>query len=203
MPGMSEISAIRRGPAVGPAALLCVALAGAALGTALDLLHVKTGATTYAIGAERLPLWVPLEFGLVYLVGVLGISAFGSPRPDHRSAGRLAGEAAWLTIVYAMTAVLHRYEWLVVVLALAGIVVRRHAFAEIIGRNRLPAIALVVGGAAVESVLIALDIFAYANASLGSIPVWLPLLYANAVPFGVRMTETALWFSRAAERRPA
>jgi hypothetical protein len=182
---------------------LCVGLTGAALGTAWDVLHVWTGTTAYSIGPDRVPLWVPLEFGLVYLAGVLGISAFGSPRPDERSAGRLATEAVWLTVVYAMTAVLHRYEWLVAALALAGIALRRRTFGEVVRRIPLPAIALVSGGVIVETILIAAGIFDYANASLGKVAVWLPLLYANAVPFGVRLTETALWVSRAAERRPA
>jgi hypothetical protein len=201
--GVSRRSAARWDPAIGPVPLAFVALAGAALGTTWDLLHVVTGTTAYSIGPDRLPLWVPLEFALVYLVGVLGISVLGSPRADERSPARVAGEAGWVTIVYATTAVLHRFEWLVVFLALGGLVLRRRAYVEIVRRNLLPALALVIGGCAVESILIARGVFDYANASLGNIPLWLPLLYATAIPFAVRMTETAVWFSRTAERRPA
>lgn len=176
---------------------------GAVLGTALDVLHVWTGTTEYAIGPDRLPLWVPLEFGTVYLFGALGIALLGSPRPDPRSRSRALAEAGWLTIVYAMTAILHRYEWLVVALAVAAILVRGKSFAEVVRANPVPSVALVIGGTLVETALISLDVFDYSVASLGHVPVWLPLLYANAIPFGVRLTETALWFSRSAERRAA
>lgn len=203
MPSMSDRGAMRWTPQIGLVPLACVALAGAGLGTALDLLHVRTGATTYPIGPDRLPLWVPIEFALVYVAGVLGIAAFGAPRPDARSAGGLCGEAAWLAVVYAMTALLHRYEWLVFALALAGLLARRRTMTDVLRRNLLPAVALVAGGCIVETVLTRLEVFSYDTASLGTIAVWLPLLYATAVPFGLRMTETALWFSRSTERQPA
>src|SRR5918996_329390 len=143
---------MRRSPAVGPAALVGVAFLGAALGSAWDLLHVRTGTTVYAFGPDRMPLWVPLEFALVYLVGVLGIAMIGSPRPDAHSRSRLGTEAVWVTVVYATTAVLHRYEWLVVALAAAAIVVRRRTFADVVRANPAPALALVTGGSIVEAV---------------------------------------------------
>lgn len=188
---------------IGPLPIACVALLGAALGTAWDLLHVTTGTTMYSIGAERLPLWVPLEFAFVYAVGVVGIVALGSPRADARSSRRVSVEAVWVSIVYAMTAVLQRHEWLVVVLALAGLLVRHRSLADVVRASPLPAMALIAGGPAVESILIATGLFGYASASLGNIPWWLPLLYANAVPFAVRLAESALWFSRRPERQPA
>ena len=203
MPRMDLRSVLRRSPAIGAAPLVGVVLLGAALGTAWDSLHVWTGTTAYASGPDRMPFWVPLEFASVYLIGALGIAMIGSPRPDARSRSRMLLEAAWLTADYATTAVLHRYEWLVVALAAGAIVVRRHTFADVVRANPVPAIALVVGGTVVETVLIALGVFDYSVASLGHVPVWLPLLYANAFPFGVRLTETALWYSREPERRPA
>ncbi|MFY9587340.1 MAG: hypothetical protein WAT66_07800 [Actinomycetota bacterium] len=191
---------LRRSPAIGPVPLLGVTLLGAALGTAWDSLHVWTGTTAYAFGPDRMPFWVPLEFGFVYLIGAVGIALIGSPRPDERSRSRLLVETVWLTAVYATTALLHRYEWLVVALAVAAIVARRRAFVEIVRANPAPAIALITGGTIVETVLIALGVFDYSVASLGNVPVWLPLLYANAIPFAVRLTETALWYSRVTER---
>jgi len=194
---------LRRSPTIGPVPLLGIVVLGAALGTAWDSLHVWTGTTAYAFGPDRMPFWVPLEFALVYVVGALGITLLGSPRPDARSPSRLLGEGAWLTVVYATTAVLHRYEWLVVLFAVGVIVARRRTFADVALASPAPAIALVAGGTIVETVLIALGVFDYSVASLGHVPVWLPLLYANAFPFGVRLTETALWYSRVSERRPA
>jgi hypothetical protein len=181
-------SVLRRSPSIGPAPLLGVVLLGAALGSAWDAMHVWTGTTAYAFGPDRLPFWVPLEFAFVYLVGSLGIVLIGSPRPDARSPARLVVEAGWLTAVYATTAVLHRYEWLVVAIAAAAILARRRGVSDIVRANPAPAIALVTGGSIVEIVLIALGVFDYSVASLGNIPVWLPLLYANAVPFAVRLT---------------
>ncbi len=203
MPGVELRSVLRRSPAIGPAPLLGVAVVGAAFGTAWDSLHVWTGTTAYAFGPDRMPFWVPLEFALVYVAGTLGIALLGSPRPDARSRSRLPAEAAWVTVVYATSAVLHRSEWLVVVLAAGAIVARRRSFAETVRANAAPAIALVTGGSIVEAVLIVFGVFDYSVASLGNIPVWLPLLYANAIPFAVRLTETALWYSRAPERSPA
>jgi hypothetical protein len=185
----------RRSPQIGIIPLAGIAVLGAALGMAWDLLHVRFGAIVYSIGPGRQPLWVPLEFALVYLVGVLAIALIGNPSPDPRSVQRLAGEALWVTAVYATTAIAHEREWLVVVLVAAGILARGRSFAEVVRASPIPAGALVAGGPAVEAVLIATGIFRYEHASLGNVPVWLPLLYASAVPFAVRLTETALFVS--------
>jgi len=176
-------------------ALLGVAVIGAALGTAWDYLHVGTHTTIYAFGVGRLPFWVPLEFAAVYVAGVLGIAMLGRPKPDRRSLHRFAREGSWLTIVYATTAVAHRLEWLVVGACVAAIAVRIGSFRDVVRANPLPAIALVISGPVVEAILVAAHVFRYTHASLGNIPIWLPLLYANAVPFAVRLTETALWLS--------
>jgi hypothetical protein len=185
-------SDLRVRPRFRPAALAGVALAGAVLGTAWDYLHVRTHTTVYSIGLGRLPLWVPIEFALAYVVGVVGIARFGTPWRDAKSFGRLAGETAWLTAVYAVTAFGHRYE-IVVLLALGvALLARRRTLAGLLPLNQIPALALVVVGPAVEAILIASGLFGYTHASLGNIPLWLPLLYGNAVPFAIRLTEFAL-----------
>jgi hypothetical protein len=176
---------------VRPVSLLLVAVIGAALGAAWDLLHVRTHTTVYSIGMGRMPFWVPIEFAFVYVVGVIGIERFGEPRRDTSAYRRLAGETAWVTGVYSITAFGHRYELLVVVLAAVALLARWHTFGDILPRNWLPGAALVVLGPGVEAVLIAAGVFRYTHASLGNIPLWLPLLYANAVPFAVRLTEAA------------
>jgi hypothetical protein len=176
---------------IRPVSLVLVAVIGAALGTAWDLLHVGTHTTIYSIGIGRMPFWVPLEFGLVYVVGVIGIERFGAPARDADTYRRLAQETAWVTGVYAITAFGHRYELMVVGLTALTLLTRRRAFGEILPRNLLPAVALVLLGPAVEAILIATGVFGYTYASLGNIPLWLPLLYANAVPFAIRLTEAA------------
>jgi hypothetical protein len=175
-----------------PGPLAAVALAGAGLGSAWDLLHVRTHTTIYSIGSGRMPLWVPLEFAAVYVAGVIGIALLGAPSPDARSRARLSGETAWVTAVYAITAFGHRYEWLVAALCVLALIARGRTLRDVARANALPAVALVVSGPAVEAILIHSHVFAYTHASLGNIPLWLPLLYANAVPFAVRLTETAM-----------
>lgn len=179
-------------PRFRPAALAGVALAGAVLGTAWDLLHVRTHTTVYSIGIGRMPLWVPLEFALVYVAGVVGIARFGTPWRDDKSLSRFAGETAWLTAIYAVTAFAHRYELLVLALCAIGLLARRRTLQTLLPLNQIPALALVIIGPAVEAILIASGIFGYTHASMGNIPLWLPLLYGNAVPFAIRLTEFAL-----------
>ena len=172
--------------------MILVAAAGAVLGSAWDLLHVRTHTTIYSIGAGKMPFWVPLEFALVYVVGVTGIARFGSPKPDAESRNRCVAEAVWVTIVYAITAAGHRYEFVVFVLAAAALLVRRRMLRKLVPANLLPALALVVLGPLVETILVSAGVFSYTHASLGKVAIWLPLLYANAVPFAIRLTETAL-----------
>ena len=175
-------------------ALAGVAVTGAVLGTIWDAFHVRTHTTIYASGIGRVPFWVPIEFAAVYVAGVVGIAMLGAPNPDVRSSRRLAAEALFVTIVYAMTAIAHRFEWLVVAGCVAALALRGKTLREVLRANPVPAAALVVAGPVVEAVLIAAHVFRYTHASLGNIPVWLPLLYACAVPFAVRLTETAQWF---------
>lgn len=180
---------------IGLIPLACVAAAGAVLGTAWDLLHVRFGATVYSVGPHLQPLWVPIEFALVYVTGVLAIARIGRARPESRSPARLASEVLWLTAVYATTAIGHEREWLVAGLVVAALVARRRSIDRIVRENPLPAVALIAGGPIIEAVLIAAGLFRYEHASLGNVPVWLPLLYASAVPFAVRLTEASLVFS--------
>ena len=177
---------------VRPSRLLLVAAAGAALGSVWDLFHVSTRTTVYSIGEGRMPLWVPLEFALVYVVGVMGIARLGSPQPDAHSPTRLAAETAWVTIVYAITALGHRHELLVFALAALALLARAPTLRRVVPQNLVPAVALVVAGPVVETILVSAGVFRYTHASLWRVALWLPLLYANAVPFAVRLTEAAL-----------
>lgn len=172
--------------------LAIAAVIGAVFGSAWDLLHVRTHTTIYSIGTGRMPLWVPLEFALVYAAGVAGVILTGSPVSDARSRHRLLGETAWVTIVYAITAFGHHYEVVVAAVAALALLSRRRTLQKVLRANPIPAAALVVCGSVVETVLIAAGVFHYTHASLGNVPLWLPLLYANAVPFAVRLTEAAM-----------
>ena len=162
------------------------------LGSAWDLLHVRTHTTIYSIGPGRMPWWVPVEFALVYVAGVIGIARLGAPSLDARTRTRLVGEIAWLSVVYATTAIGHRHELLVAAICIAGLIARSRTLRTVAWANPIPSIALVIAGPAVESILIAAHVFRYTHASLENIPLWLPLLYANAVPFAVRLAESTL-----------
>jgi hypothetical protein len=188
---------LRERPKLHTGTIAAVAIAGALLGSAWDLLHVRTHTTIYAIGSSRMPWWVPVEFALVYVAGVVGIARLGAPSPDTRTRTRLTGEVAWVSVVYATTAFGHRHELLVAALCIAGLIARGRTLRTVVRANPIPSIALVIAGPVVESVLIAAHVFRYTHASLGNIPLWLPLLYANAVPFAVRLAETAVSGERA------
>jgi hypothetical protein len=179
-------------PSLRPVALPAIALAGALLGAGWDRFHVHTGTIVYARPAGGQPWWVPLEFAVVYVAGVLGILRWARPAPDGRSEVRLAGEALWVTAAYAATAWLHQHEALVALLLAVGLVARYRTLREVVGRGPLPAAALVVGGPLVETILVASGVFRYTHASLGKVALWLPLLYANAIPFAFRLSEAAL-----------
>jgi len=179
-------------PTIRPSSLAAVAVAGAVLGTAWDLLHVRTHSTVYSIGLGRMPWWVPLEFAAVYVAGVIGIARLGAPVKSAHSTSRVAAETAWVTLVYSITAFAHRYELIVAAVALVALFARRRTFSAILRPNMVPAVALVVLGSATEAILIASGVFRYTHASLGNIPLWLPLLYANAIPFAVALTEAAI-----------
>lgn len=185
---------------IGIVPLIGVALIGGVIGTAWDLLHVCFGATVYSIGAHREPLWVPVQFALVYVVGVVAISKLGRPVASHDAVSGLARETIWVTVIYTTTAIGHELEWLVAALLVLAIVARRRSIARVVRANRIPAAGLVVLGPSVESILIASGVFRYSNATLGNVPVWLPLLYANAIPFAVRLSESTLAMSRRAVR---
>src|ERR1051326_2125811 len=94
----------------GLRSLAAVAVAGAAVGTAWDFFHVYTHTSVYESGLGRMPLWVPLEFAAVYVVGVVGITLLGSPTPSAASQGSVVRETLWVTVVYATTAIAHLYE---------------------------------------------------------------------------------------------
>ena len=118
-----------------------------------------------------------------------GIALAGAPSPDADSRKRLAAETLWITIVYAITAFGHRHELLVVVLVSLALLVRVPTLRLVVRANPIPSVALVVAGPVVETILVSAGVFRYTHASMGKVALWLPLLYANAIPFAVRLTE--------------
>lgn len=167
-----------------------VAVVGAILGAGWDLLHVHTRTIIYSIGVDRQPLWVPLEFASVYVVGVAAIWRLGV-RVDDASLKAVAFEASWVTVAYAFTAVAHSHEVVVALVLAASLVLRGRGFKALVRPNMVAAAALMIAGPVVEAVLIEAGLFRYTRASLGSVALWLPLLYANAVPFALTLAGAA------------
>jgi hypothetical protein len=182
-------------PQLRPGWLFAVALGGAVLGTAWDRMHVAAGTLFYTPpGRFHQPWWVPLEFGMLFLSGALGILRFGDPLPDERSPRRAAAELAVFSAVYGMTALLWRRPGVLIAVLIALLVIRLPALQKTGGANMVPAAMLVIGGPVMEASLSAAGLFAYASPDIAGVPLWLPLLYMNAVPFAVRTIEAAWWF---------
>jgi hypothetical protein len=168
-------------------------LIGAAFGTALDWLHVTAGAERYAHPSfGGLAWWVPPEFGLLYALGVGAVTLVGDPAPRRGSVLAASGEALWLSALYAITAFFHDSPWAVAAVLGAALAARAPTLRVLVAANPIPAAGIVALGPLGEASLIAAGVFSYAEPQLGSIPVWLPLLWASAVPFAIRLTEAAL-----------
>jgi hypothetical protein len=174
-------------------ALPAIAAIGAAVGTGLDQLHVRGGAEVYAHASfAGQAWWVPPEFGLAYAAGVYGVTVLGRPQPDARSGRRLLGEVVWLGAIYSLTALIPERTSILMPLLVALALVRAQTLVELVRRNPIPAAMLVVGGPLLEAALSAADLFSYTTTQFLGLPAWLPFLYVHAVPFAIRLTETAL-----------
>ena len=188
-----RVAMVSARPRLALSAFPAVAVVGAAVGTALDQLHVRGGAETYAHPSfAGQAWWVPPEFGLAYAAGVYGVTILGRPRPDAGSARRLLGETLWLAAVYSLTALIPERTFLLVSIMVVLAVVRLPTLAALVRRNPAPAALLVAGGPLLEAILSGADLFSYATSDFLGLPAWLPLLYLHAVPFAIRLTETAL-----------
>lgn len=192
------------GERLRPAALPALFALGAALGTAWDQMHVRGGVEIYRDPAfAGQSWWVPAEFGLAYAAGAAAIAVLGRPAPDGGSPRRFMTETLWLSAVYALTALAPERPAALTAAVAALALARAPAIAALVRRNPLPAALLVAGGPAIEAVLSGAGLFSYTRPQLLGIPAWLPLLYLHAVPFAVRLTETALrWFGAPAPARP-
>jgi hypothetical protein len=172
--------------------LLASALLGLVLGPALDQIHVQTDTLVYAHPwwLDQ-AWWVGPQFALAFVaitVGVLAIDRSTAPAPGP---GWVASATALFVVAYLVTGFGHRHEWLVFGVLFAGLALRMFA-----ARNEpdptLPraAVMLAIGGAGYEALLSSLPgTFEYTVASLGPVPVWLPVLYMHATAAAVGMVR--------------
>jgi hypothetical protein len=158
---------------------------GAVLGTALDQLHVASGATSYAkpflFGQA---VWVPLLFGSA-AAGFADMHrrlrrAFGAPRAAPAPA-LLAADFVIFAAAYAASAYLAVSNAALLALFVA-------AFALRVVVKRVPphrivhALLCALLGVAVEWVLTGLGLFTHHRADLLRVPLWLPGLYLLSSP---------------------
>jgi hypothetical protein len=163
--------------------LLASAALGFVLGPLLDQIHVQTGTLAYAHPWRvEQAWWVAPQFAVAFVAIAVGsMQILGAPAPVRRpGSAYLAWTIIAFVVAYAVTGLGHQHEWLVV--AILGAAFLARVAIERPDRPALLAIGgLVLGGSAYEWTLTSIpETFDYAVASLGTIPVWLPLLYAHA-----------------------
>jgi hypothetical protein len=156
---------------------------GAALGTALDAIHVYGDVETYAHEAlGRLAWFVPVEFGLAGVASAVAIPVL------ERLAGR-SGPRAWpmwerlrelplLTGLYFTSVEANGANATLFAVALLVLLSVRLAFAPAPG-DWVFALAAAIAGPAVEATIHAAGAFDYTEPDFLGLPLWLPVLWAN------------------------
>lgn len=167
--------------------LLIFCLAGALCGSVVEYVHLLAGVWTLPAG-RSFPPWI----AVVYFFGLLGMGLLFQRRRAWRVAATmtyrtLLVELAALAALMLLPPLLHRLELLLVLVAGAFLAVR-------LWRFRLAgdvSFALAVAGVdlVLELIMTAASLYQYENASLGPLPLWLPLLWAG-LALGLRRVHT-------------
>jgi hypothetical protein len=168
---------------------------GACTGAALDAVHVRSGVLSYQRPYWRTgqAIWVPLLFGGTAIV--LGQLAWMFPPVESRRPllSRWVRDSAQLAIAYALTSVaadhprvgswlgLHpkvgsRRRSIALALLYALFRVRQN------GGAWLYTIMVAAVGSVVEAAIAGIGLFRHHHPEVAGVPLWLPLLYANAAP---------------------
>lgn len=170
-----------------------LAAIGAIAGTLWNQLHVQSSTLTFSHPAfANQAWWVPLLFAGAFAAGGALFTLAGDPAPRPPSIRVAQIEAVWMTAMYAMTAFLSEWPWLLAALLAAALLIRGGDMMVLFSSSPIPAVAVVAAGCFVESMLIAADLYRYRTSELGPIPVWLPLLWINVALLTVRVVEAML-----------
>lgn len=167
-------------------AAIVLAIVGATLGSALDMIHTYFGATSYADPfLFRAPIWVPLMFGSAYIFGLAWPYFDNTVRPSmwkvifgllfYISAYWIS-VAPWLCSFRAITiGAIFGAAWWLCDRTFKGLC--------------LSATAAIVGPT-LESTMVSAGIFVHHEVTLFGVPCWLPTLYLVA---GVGIGSLAKW----------
>lgn len=158
-----------------------LAVAGAALGTLLDGVHVATSTTRYPHPAVLgLAWWVPLMFGGA--CAAIGLSHRLVDRLLGRavrpSAARVAVGMALVLALWATSGVVKPADTALGILAPTSVAMWLALDCTLVGLAL--AIATAAAGVAVEATLASLGVFAYVAPDAGRVASWLPWLYVAA-----------------------
>ncbi len=159
------------------------------MGRLLDGAHVRGGVLSYR-NTDSQPWWVAPQFGAAsVLIATVARRATPceaqKPRPSM-----IAVDAASFAGAYLMTVAIRRGQ-----LALSASLLVGGALRVARRPDRVPlwfTVGLMAGGTAYEHALSSTGAFAYADRTLGNVPLWLPALYLAGVPFALDVAARAL-----------
>ena len=155
--------------------LLAFCVAGALFGSAVEYLHMKAG--VWALPAGRgFPGWI----AVVYFLALL---ALGTTMPYRV----LLMEVAGLVVLMGLPPLMHGLELVLMTLVGAGLVSRLVRFPQS-GDLRF-ALGVATADLVLELIMTRAGLYSYTVASLGPLPLWLPLLWAG-MGLGLRRVYT-------------
>ena len=158
--------------------LLLFCAAGAMCGSAVEYVHKVAGVWSLLAG-RSFPLWIPG----VYFLALLGLGwLFGRHRrsfcvPATMTYRALLMETAALVVLMFLPPLLHSLEPLLVLVAGAYLLLRLWRF-RLTGDVSF-ALAVAAVDLVLELAMTMASLYSYQHASLGPLPLWLPLLWAG------------------------
>jgi hypothetical protein len=156
---------------------------GAALGTALDAIHVYGDVETYSNEVlGELGWFVPLEFGLAGVVSALAVPVLdrivARDWAPHWTIWDRLREVPLLAGLYVTSVAANGPDATVFLVALLVLLAVRLRFASAPGDWAFALVAAIAGPAA-EATIHATGAFDYTEPDVLGVPIWLPALWAN------------------------
>jgi hypothetical protein len=162
-----------------------VLVVGGLVGLLLDQIHVLGGALTYAHPSWLdQAWWVAPQFGIAFALGatfgLLLQHRLDPERLEQPNARRILAAGVWFVAAYVATGLLWERPWLLTAILLAALLVRTLRDAPDRLTVALMLVLAVFGTGWELGLSSAPGTFSYADPQLGSVPIWLPLLYVHS-----------------------